>query len=172
LALRANSSRPGAGRALQNSSRADGAQRCARPTLRVGSGAPDSPASRTHRERDRPAARTGVKTMFDKATFEIIGRVGQIKTGNGVVRVSIATNASFKKNGEWQDRTIWNEVSVFDESARNYVAKTFIKGDYVRAAGTIRQNSYEKDGEHRYTTDLAVVEISRAPSKKPEAESA
>ena len=106
--------------------------------------------------------------MFDKATFEIIGRVGQIKTGKGVVRVSIATNASFKKNGEWQDRTIWNEVSVFDESTRNYVAQTFVKGDYVRAAGTIRQNSYEKDGERRYVTDLVVEEISRAPLKKPE----
>lgn len=110
--------------------------------------------------------------MFDKATFEIIGRVGQIKTGNGVVRVSIATNASFKKNGEWQDHTIWNEVSVFDDAARTYVAKHFAKGDYVRAAGTIRQNSYEKDGERRYVTDLAVEEISRAPLKKAEADSA
>jgi single stranded DNA-binding protein len=104
--------------------------------------------------------------MFDKAAFEIIGRVGQIKQGNGVVRVSIAANASFKKNGEWQDRTIWNEVSVFEETSRSYVTTRFVKGDLVRCAGTIRQNSYEKDGERRYVTDLVVEEISRAPLKK------
>lgn len=41
--------------------------------------------------------------MFDKSSFEIIGRVGKIKGFNKVVRVSIASNASYKSNGEWVD---------------------------------------------------------------------
>ena len=58
---------------------------------------------------------------------------------------------------------------MFEETSRAYVTKSFGKGDMVRAAGTIRQNSYEKDGERRYTTDLVIDEISRAPLKKAEA---
>lgn len=107
--------------------------------------------------------------MFDKASFEIIGRVGAVKTFDAVVRISIAANASYKKDGQWQDRTDWNEVTIFDKSTRKYVAETFAKGDYVRAVGTLRQNVYEKNGERIYTTDLVVEAISRQPRKKADA---
>lgn len=103
--------------------------------------------------------------MFDKAAFEIIGRVGNVKVFDKVVRVSIASNASYKKNGEWVDRTDWNEVAIFDQGSRNWVEKNLTKGDYVRAVGNLRQNSFERNGEKVYTVELDVTEISRQPKK-------
>ncbi|WP_104825519.1 single-stranded DNA-binding protein [Rhizobium sp. NXC24] len=103
--------------------------------------------------------------MFDKASFEIIGRVGKIKIFDKVVRVSIASNASYKENGEWVDRTNWNEVAIFDGSTRTFVEKNVTAGDYVRIVGTLRQNSFERNGETVYTVELAAESFSRQPKK-------
>ncbi len=103
--------------------------------------------------------------MFDKARFEIVGRVGKIKVFDKVVRVSIATNASYKDKGQWVDRTDWNEVAIFDSNTRAYVEKNVETGDYVRVEGGLRQNSFERNGEKVYTVELAVDSFSRQPKK-------
>lgn len=109
--------------------------------------------------------------MFDTASFHIIGRVGSIKAFDNLTRLSIAANASYKdKDGKWVDRTHWNEVVIFNEATRAYVAGKFAKGDYVRAEGTLRQNSYERNGEKVFTTELIIEAISRLPVKKTEAD--
>jgi single-strand DNA-binding protein len=41
-------------------------------------------------------------------------------------------------------------------------------GDLIVARGTIRENSYEKDGEQIYTVDLTVSEFSKLASKNEE----
>lgn len=64
-----------------------------------------------------------------------------------------------------QDRTFWNEVAIFDESTRKHVEKRLAVGEYVRVEGTLRRSSYERDGEKVYTTELAVDQISRQPTK-------
>lgn len=107
--------------------------------------------------------------MFDTASFHIIGRVGGIKTFDNLTRISIAANASYKKDGQWVEKTNWNEVIVFDKATRAYIAERFTKGDYVRAEGTVRQNSYEKDGRTIYTTELIIETLSRLPVKKADA---
>ncbi len=108
--------------------------------------------------------------MFDTASFHIIGRVGSIKTFDNLTRISIAANASYKKDGKWVEKTNWNEVVIFNEATRAYVAGKFAKGDYVRAEGTLRQNSYERGGEKVFTTELIIEAISRLPVKKTEAD--
>ncbi len=105
--------------------------------------------------------------MFDIARFQIIGRVGKVKTFDKVVRVSIATNASYKESGEWVDRTHWNEVAIFDRGTRGWVSEKVQPGDVVRVEGTLRQSSYERDGETVYTTDLVVEDFNRQPKKNP-----
>ena len=104
--------------------------------------------------------------MFDKASFEIIGRVGSVKKFDNVVRVSIATDASYKDNGQWVKKTRWNEVTIFAKGLREWIGDNLGKGQWVRAAGVIQQNSYEKDGETRYTTDLIVEDFGRLPVKR------
>ena len=108
--------------------------------------------------------------MFDTASFHIIGRIGSIKTFTNLTRISIAANASYKKDGQWVEKTNWNEVVIFDKTTRAYVEEKFAKGDYIRTEGTLRQNSYERNGDKVYTTELIVDQISRLPVKRAEAD--
>jgi single-stranded DNA-binding protein len=101
--------------------------------------------------------------MFDMARFHIIGRVGNIKTFEKNMRISIAANASYKKEGQWVDETDWNEVVVFDKRTMQYVTEKVGKGDYVRVEGRLLQNSYERGGETVYTVELICDEFSRLP---------
>ena len=113
--------------------------------------------------------------MFDIAEFHIVGRVGTIKKFDKLTRISIAANASYKKDGAWVDKTHWNEVVIFDGATRDYIAEKFTKGDYVRARGSVRQNSYMRGTEQVYTTELIIEQISRMPVKRadnPDAEPA
>ncbi len=91
------------------------------------------------------------------AEFEIIGRVGQIKEGNGVLWVSIAAEYGRKDNhGDFQSKPFWNDVSIFNENVIKWVKENTVKGDLVRATGTIRSESYETNsGETRHGVKLA-----------------
>ena len=104
--------------------------------------------------------------MFDIAEFHLVGRVGSIKIFDNLVRVSVAANGSYKQNGEWVERTHWNEVVIFDKATRAYVEEKFTKGDYIRTRGTVRQNSFMRGNEQVYTTELIVDQISRQPVKR------
>ena len=104
--------------------------------------------------------------MFDKARFEIVGRVGQIKTFDKVLRVSIACNSSYKKDGQWVPQTDWNEITIFNKSTIKYLTENLTKGDYVRVEGRLRQSSFERNGERTYTTELLCEEFSRQPAKR------
>ncbi|WP_330085239.1 single-stranded DNA-binding protein [Methylocystis iwaonis] len=104
--------------------------------------------------------------MFDFARFHILGRVGKIKTFEKSIRVSIAANASYKKDGKWVDETDWNEIVVFDKNTIKYVTENVESGDYVRVQGRLRQNCFKRDGETVYVVELICDEFSRAPKKK------
>lgn len=106
--------------------------------------------------------------MFDMARFHIIGRVGKIKSFEKNLRVSIAANASYKKDGKWIDETDWNEVVIFDKGTMKFVTENVESGDYVRVEGRLRQNSFERGGETVYVVELIADEFSRAPKKKAE----
>ena len=88
--------------------------------------------------------------MFDFARFHILGRVGKIKTFEKSIRVSIAANASYKKDGKWVDETDWNEIVIFDKNTIKYVSESVESGDYVRVQGRLRQNSFKREGETVY----------------------
>lgn len=104
--------------------------------------------------------------MFEIARFQIIGRVGAIKPFDKTTRISVATNAAYKnENGARVDCTFWNEVVVFDRSTRGFIAKRLKVGDLVRVEGTLRQSSFEQNGEKKYATDLVVDELSSQPKK-------
>ncbi|API61308.1 MAG: single-stranded DNA-binding protein [Sphingomonadales bacterium] len=96
--------------------------------------------------------------MRNLAKFEIIGRIGEIKAGNGVVHLKIAANYPYKdeNTGEWADDTYWNRVAIFREGTRNYIADKAKVGDLVRVEGRLRDSSYEKGDETVYTVDRIV----------------
>ncbi|PPQ35555.1 single-stranded DNA-binding protein, partial [Rhodoblastus acidophilus] len=52
--------------------------------------------------------------MSQCAEFHIIGRVGQLKKVGTTLRVTIAASYPYKdERGDWQDRTRWNEITIF-----------------------------------------------------------
>lgn len=104
--------------------------------------------------------------MRNIAEFQIIGRVGQIKTVGATLRVTIAANYGRKdQNGEWQDLAYWNEITIFADGLKRYVEKNVEQGDLVHARGRLRQTSYEKEGQTIYTVTLACSEFGRLATK-------
>ena len=91
-------------------------------------------------------------TMQNIAEFRIIGRVGSVDTTDKVTHVSVAANYNRKDGDEWKTDTHWNRVTFFRQLAER--AADLGKGDLVHITGRVRQNSYESNGETRYSVDL------------------
>jgi len=84
--------------------------------------------------------------MQNIAEFRIIGRVGSVDTTDKVTHVSVAANYNRKDGDEWKTDTHWNRLAER--------AADLGKGDLVHITGRVRQNSYESNGETRYSVDL------------------
>ncbi|MGB5083346.1 MAG: single-stranded DNA-binding protein [Methylocystis silviterrae] len=101
--------------------------------------------------------------MRNVAEFTLIGRLGAIKKVGSTLRLSIASNYSYKDaGGEWRDDAHWNEITIFSKATIKYVEQHLAKGDLVHARGRVRQNSYDRDdGQRVYTVDLICTDFSR-----------
>jgi len=100
------------------------------------------------------------------AEFQILGRIGKVREVGQTTRVSICANYAFKdRNGETKDKPYWNEITIWSDSARKYVRDYAKSGDLVIARGTLKQGSFEKDGEKVYTVDLNCDDFSILASK-------
>ena len=96
----------------------------------------------------------------------LVGNVGQdpetryMPNGGAVTNLSIATSESWKdKNtGEAQERTEWHRV-VFYQRLAEIVAEYVKKGSKLYIEGSLRTNSWEKDGVKRYTTEIIASEM-------------
>lgn len=87
-------------------------------------------------------------------------------TGTAVANVSIATSESWKdKNtGERQERTEWHRVVFFSRLAE-IVEQYLKKGSKVYVEGSLRTNSWEKDGVKRYTTEIIANDMQMLDSR-------
>lgn len=95
--------------------------------------------------------------------FQILGRVGKINEVGSTLRVSIAAEYGSKDNkGEFKTNPFWNEVTIFNENVIKWVKENTVKGDLVHARGTLRQTSWEKDGETEYGMTLAAEQFGNA----------
>ena len=95
--------------------------------------------------------------MVNKVT--LIGRVGreaEIKTldsGTKVASSSLATSESYKdSNGEWKENTEWHNITAWGKLAERL--ENIQKGTILYLEGKIKTDSYEKDGEKRYSTKI------------------
>jgi single-strand DNA-binding protein len=111
-----------------------------------------------------PTMESMMKTF---AEFQILGRIGKVREVGQTTRVSICANYAFKdRNGETTDKPYWNEITIWSDSARKYVRDYAKPGDLVVARGTLKQGSFEKDGEKVYTVDLNCDDFSILASAK------
>jgi single-strand DNA-binding protein len=108
-------------------------------------------------------------------TVEMVGRLGQgpelkrSEDNTPYVRLSIATSERFTdRGGEIRERTEWHNGVAWGKAAED-IAQDFKKGDSVALSGSLRINSYEKDGAKNRVTEINVAEgkknLDNAPSK-------
>lgn len=95
--------------------------------------------------------------MRDINQITLLGRLGQdpdlrfTKNGTGLCSFSLATNKSFKKNGEWETETQWHNITVVGKYAET-VSKKLYKGCRAFLQGDIEYQQWEKDGKKFYKT--------------------
>jgi single-strand DNA-binding protein len=92
----------------------------------------------------------------------LIGNLGKdpeikyTQGGMAVAHFSLATNERVKdKEGNWQDRTEWHNIVLFDRKAE--VAGEYLKkGRTVYIEGSIRTNSWDdkETGQKKYRTEI------------------
>lgn len=99
--------------------------------------------------------------MINNATFQIIGRIGNINALEKVTHISVASDRQVKRDDQWVTETDWNTVTVFSAALRKRLAhdKVGQKGNLVNFQGTIRSNAYEQDGTKLYKTTLAAQDF-------------
>jgi len=96
----------------------------------------------------------------------LIGNLGKdpelkhTSSGTAVATMTVATNERFKdKTGEWQDRTEWHNVVLWQRLAE--IATEYLKkGRSVYVEGRLQTRSWEdKQGQKRYTTEIVASDL-------------
>lgn len=96
----------------------------------------------------------------------LLGNLGQnpelryTQNGHPVLSLRMATNERFKnRDGEWQDRTEWHNVTVWGKRAEG-LNRVIGKGTQIYVEGRLQTRSWEdKQGQKRYTTEVVAREI-------------
>jgi len=89
---------------------------------------------------------------------ELIGRLGRepevryTQSGLAVCTMSVATEHRTKKGSDWEGKTTWHNVVAWRDLAER--ASNLNKGDLVYIQGRLNQESWEKNGETRYTVKI------------------
>jgi single-strand DNA-binding protein len=89
------------------------------------------------------------RKMTELCEVSQIGRVGKIKEVGQNLLISIASDASYKTDDEWVDRTNWIEHTIFarQEGMLAWARENLKPGELVFVRSTPSQSSWEKDGE-------------------------
>lgn len=87
-------------------------------------------------------------------------------------RFSVAVNRSVRNaDGQWENKADFINVVAWNKNAEN-IAKFFDKGNMISLEGRIQTGSYDdKDGNKRYTTDVALDNFEFVESKAARAAS-
>jgi single-strand DNA-binding protein len=103
----------------------------------------------------------------------LVGNLGadpemrQLNSGKMVARLNIATSEGWKdKNtNEFQERTEWHRVSLFDRLAE--IAQQYLrKGSKVYIEGRLRTTKWQdQEGRDRYTTEIVGREMQMLDSR-------
>ncbi|HIB37891.1 MULTISPECIES: single-stranded DNA-binding protein [Mesonia] len=100
-----------------------------------------------------------------KNQVQLIGNVGNtpetitFDSGKKAVRLSMATNEYYQKDGEKVQDTQWHNLIAWGNQAE-LIEKYVGKGKEIAIQGKLTSRSYEtQTGEKRYVTEVVVQEI-------------
>ena len=92
----------------------------------------------------------------------LIGRLGadaeikETSKGDKYARLSLATNQKYKKGDEWQEKTEWHKIVVFDPILAQMLERTGKKGEMFYIKGEITTRSFESDTGTKWITEINV----------------
>ncbi len=102
----------------------------------------------------------------------IIGRLGQdpdmryTQSGTAVANMSVASNHSVKKDGEWVDATEWHRVIVWGKMAEA-CGEYLSKGSQVYVSGRLQTRSWtDQEDVKRYSTEIVAQDVIFLDGKK------
>lgn len=101
----------------------------------------------------------------------LVGNLGKdpevksMESGTKYARFTLATTESYKdKNGERKDRTEWHNIICWRGLAE--VAEKYLtKGSSIYLEGKIRTNSWEDNGQKRYSVEIQADTFTMLGSK-------
>lgn len=105
--------------------------------------------------------------MFNKVM--LMGRLGQdpvlnyTKHQTAYCAFTLATNERRKNGDQWEDVTEWHNIRCWGKTAEN-CDKYLAKGSIAFVEGSIRTESYEKEGIKRYITKIHANSVKFIPS--------
>jgi single-strand DNA-binding protein len=110
----------------------------------------------------------------------LIGYVGQnpeIKTlaqDKLMATFSLATSKTWKnKNGEYESKSEWHNIIIYNENVANFVSKYVLKGTKLYLEGEIVSNKYtDSSNIERKSYQIQTSEIKILESKKIETQNA
>lgn len=95
----------------------------------------------------------------------LLGHVGNVVQLKNVLKVNIATSREWTSDGERKTATDWVQVTILDKKQAEWIEGNVGQGDLVYVESRISNSSYERDGEHVYTTDV-IAQLFNLVSKK------
>jgi single-strand DNA-binding protein len=101
----------------------------------------------------------------------IVGRLGRdpelryLQNGNPVCKLNIATSEKYtNKEHQLVETTEWHRVTIWGKPAEN-AAKFLAKGSLVYIEGKLKTNTYEKDGQKHWVTEILATNVQYLSTK-------
>jgi single-strand DNA-binding protein len=102
----------------------------------------------------------------------IIGRLGRdpelkyTQNGSPVCNMSLATDESYKRDGEWVKQTEWHKAVVWGKQAE-MVANYLSKGSMALVEGSLQNNKWQdQQGNNRVSTEVKAQRVVFMDSKQ------
>jgi single-strand DNA-binding protein len=97
-----------------------------------------------------------------------IGMDPELKDAGGTpcLRLRVATNENYKKNGEWVEKVEWHTVIVWGEQGARLGAQ-LQKGHSVLVQGSLETRSWEQDGAKKYSTEIKAYKVKSLERRAP-----
>lgn len=90
-----------------------------------------------------------------------------LPSGQQVCTFSVATNETFIKDGQKQERAEFHNVVVWGKTAEN-VARYMKKGSQIFIEGKLQTRKWEKDGVTHYRTEIMALPFGVQFGSKPQ----
>lgn len=80
-------------------------------------------------------------------------------SGTQVLSFPVCVSTRVKRNGQWEDKPNWVDVTMFGQRAES-VSRYLQKGAHVTVAGRLNQSTWEtKDGQKRSKLEVVCEDI-------------